>query len=81
MTSLRERLADVQHKIWSDWMRYLFSQCTSTDDGDGSLVIPVELVLCWMGQACTLYQELSEQEKDSDRKQADKVLAVLDEME
>ena len=72
---VRERLADVQHEIWSHWMRYLFSQCETQDDG--SVLIPAELADRWRRQQATGYQNLTEQEKDSDRHQADKVLEML----
>ncbi len=35
---LREQLADVQHGIWSHWMRYLFSVCQRNEDGDQNVV-------------------------------------------
>ena len=28
-----ERVAAVQHEIWSSWMKYLFEQCKSADGG------------------------------------------------
>lgn len=72
---LREQLADVQHGIWSHWMRYLFSMCQRNEDG--SFTIPVDKVKRWERQTGALYGELTEQERESDRHQADKVLAVL----
>lgn len=71
----REALADVQHDIWADWMRWLF-QC-GTFNEDGSFTIPAAKVVRWQRQIMTEYAKLSEKEKDSDREQADKVLAVL----
>lgn len=76
-----ETLASVQHDIWSDWMDYLFSKCypeTGQFDKDtGNLIIPKELVDRWKRQLDTPYKELTEEEKDSDREQADKVIAAL----
>ena len=72
---LREKLADVQHAIWSHWMDYLFNQCQEYPDG--SMMIPAEKALHWQRQLNTPYAELTEREKDSDRDQADKVLEVL----
>jgi hypothetical protein len=69
----RERLAAIQHDIWSHWTRYQFSVCQRNDDG--SLTIPAEKVERWERQAATPYSALSEAERESDRDQADKVIA------
>ena len=77
---LRESLAAVQHDIWAHFMRYLVSEChTATDDWSGNpvLLIPTDKVDRWKRQMDTAYADLTEKEKDSDREQADKVLAVL----
>ncbi len=58
-------------------MAYLFS--VSIQNEDGSYTIPADKVKHWTLQMHTLYSELSEREKESDREQADKVLAVLKE--
>lgn len=74
---LRESIAAIQHdQIWAHWTKYQFSKCTQNPDG--SLTIPAELVEHWTRQANTLYADLSESERESDRRQADKVLAVID---
>jgi hypothetical protein len=70
-----EALADVQHEIWSHWMRYLFSVCTANEDG--SYTIPAGKVQHWQRQMATPYHELPEAEKESDREQAAKVLKLL----
>lgn len=72
---LREQLAALAHEQWSGWMRYLFSKGCYTDMGD--YVIPKSSVLWWQRQMGTPYADLSEVEKDSDRKEADRVLALL----
>lgn len=74
-SKFREKLADLQHEIWSSWMRWQFSVCETQEDG--RVLIPAELVQRWIRQMSTSYSELSEKEKDSDREQADKVLALL----
>lgn len=74
-SSLIEPLADAQHAIWAHWMRWQFSTCTP--NADGSLTIPPEKVERWQRQLATDYAALSESEKNSDREQARKVLAVL----
>lgn len=67
---LREALADQEHGRWSRWMKYLFSK---SPDG----VIPPALVERWARQVSTPYKNLSEQEKDSDRKEADATLDTI----
>jgi hypothetical protein len=78
---LRETLADLQHKQWSGWMNYLFGKCEhGTHDGfeDGSLVIPAWAVERWKRQAATPYFDLPDNEKESDRIEADKYLPLID---
>ena len=73
---IRERLAEVQHnEIWSSWMRWVFR--VSIENDDGTATIPANLVRRWKRQIATDYADLTEREKDSDRDQADKVLAVI----
>lgn len=72
---LHEKLAETQHEIWASWMKYLFS--VSIQNEDGSCMIPADKVIRWKRQIKTPYSELSEQEKDSDREQADKVAIVF----
>lgn len=73
---LREKLADVQHEIWSHWMKWQFSCCQQ--NSDGSLTIPAVKVERWQRQMNTSYNDLSFAEQESDREQADKVLNVLE---
>lgn len=74
-TALRESLSDVSHDIWSSWMRWMFT--VGTFNEDGTWTMPTGLVERWRRQMETPYTELSEREKDSDREQADKILAVV----
>lgn len=76
MNNLREELAYVSHEIWSHWVRYQFKCGTYNDDG--SFTIPADKVARWSRQIETPYTQLSEAEKESDRHQADKILAVID---
>ena len=69
---LRERLAEAAHDSWTGWMDYLFSK--STMNPDGSVTIPMELVGRWMIQMQTAYWNLPEDQKVSDRAEADKIL-------
>lgn len=70
-----EALADVAHESWAGWMRYLFEK--STDNPDGTVTIPVDQVERWRRQVDTPYNELSEEEKESDRKEARKYIAAM----
>ena len=72
---MREALAKVSHEIWCHWMGYLFTQ--GVGHPDGSFTIKASAVNRWRTQNSNLYEELSEQEKDSDRRQADKILKVI----
>ena len=65
--NLRERLAELEHKQWSHWTKYMLNNLTE------------ENIKSWRKQIGTLYKNLSEKEKDSDRKWADKVLEIFNE--
>lgn len=72
---IREQLADQEHERWSSWMRYLYS--TSPLLASGAREIPASYVKHWQRQMDTRYSRLSEKEKDSDRKEADNTLALV----
>jgi len=75
---MREKLAALCHDQWSGWMEYLFSKCHKAPSSIGSMaVIPGWAVLRWRRQMVTPYAKLSEEEKNSDRKEADRFLALL----
>jgi len=73
--SVREALAEQAHDSWSGWMIYLFQE--SIQNPDGTVTIPLKMVTRWTRQMQTPYGELSEKEKDSDRKEADEYIRVL----
>jgi hypothetical protein len=73
--SLIEDLAAIEHCRWAHWQKYLHNQCQR--QSDGSLTIPPHLVRRWEAQIDTPYDQLSEQEKESDRQQVRKVLPTL----
>lgn len=62
---LREKIAELEHEQWSHWFKYM------RDNGT------MENIARWCVQAETDYQDLSEKEKDSDRKWADIVLTLI----
>lgn len=75
MIDIREQLAALEHVQWAGWMKYLFEK--SIENADGSINIPTELVERWKRQMKTPYSNLSENEKESDRELADKVLQII----
>jgi hypothetical protein len=64
-TRLRERLAALEHEQWAHWTRYMLDHLTD------------ENIERWRRQLDTPYEGLSDQEKQSDREWADRVLALL----
>lgn len=72
---LREQLAAVQHEIWSHWMKYMFG-CGEFRK-NGTWVMPADELERWWRQKETPYSELTDKEQESDRHQADKMLAVV----
>ena len=61
----REMLAELEHKQWAHWTRYMLANLTP------------ENIERWKRQIETPYSELSEKEKDSDREWADKILSII----
>ena len=72
---MREQLAALAHAQWAGWMEYMFSKCRA--DSPGGLTIPMWAVERWQRQMNTPYAELPEEEKNSDREEADKVLQLI----
>ena len=75
VNNLIEKLADYEHDRWSRWQKYLFSKCTINQDG--SLTIPKNFVDRWTIQMNTNYNNLSIEEKQSDRKEAYMILDII----
>ena len=63
--SLLEELADSEHDKWSRWMRWMLINWTKGN------------VERWWRQKDTPYSELTEREKESDRKEARKTLEII----
>ncbi len=76
---MREKLAKLAHEQWSGWMKYMFDKCAKIRNG--KMVIPKWAVERWSYQMVIPYNMLSEKEKESDREEADKFLAVLGKVE
>lgn len=75
INGLLEQLASIEHERWSHWQKYVHSK--GVQQGDGSLLIPAELVEQWDRQIATPYAELSDLEKESDREQVRKYLPTI----
>lgn len=79
---MKEKLANLCHSQWSGWMEYLWSKSRHMNiEIDGTVqrcvVIPNNLVIRWERQMKTPYTELPDNEQDSDRKEADKFLSII----
>ena len=72
---VREKLAALCHEQWSGWMKYLFSKCSRMEFG--SWIIPRKDVEHWQRQIGLPYARLRDDEKNSDRKEADRIIVVL----
>ena len=77
LTAIREALADYAHRSWTGWMEYLFSRTMRPIPGSAPM-IPERWAERWQRQMDTPYAELSEAEQDSDRKEADRMLAIME---
>lgn len=75
LINLREKLAEYAHNQWIGWMKYLFSK--SIKNKDGTVTIPKWAVDRWERQINTDYKNLSEEEKISDRKEADGMIEIV----
>lgn len=70
-----EIVAAECHKQWSGWTEHLLSKTNELPSGN--LILGQEWKARWMKQVNTPYAELSESEKESDRREARKILAAL----
>jgi hypothetical protein len=74
-TALRDSLAAYAHEAWAGWMAYLFR--FGATDKYGAFIINADKVERWRRQMQTPYAALSEAERESDRREADAILAIL----
>lgn len=72
---LLEELAAIEHERWSHWQRYLHDQCVPGPDG--SLIIPANQARRWSTQMNTPYNQLSDDERESDREQVRRYLPII----
>ena len=71
----REKIAAEMHAIWSHWLAYVVSRGVPNERGD--IIIPANFVGRWMLQMDIPYDKLTEDEKETDRLQADKIIAII----
>lgn len=75
VSGLTEELADLAHRQWARWMEYLFEKSTLNEDG--TVTVPKWAVDRWKRQVNTEYKDLPEEEKESDRNEARRVIGVV----
>jgi len=80
--SVREQLAEYAHDAWTRWMEHLFSKTIPYKPGEvqateGAVIIPKWAVERWERQVDTKYKDLPEDEKESDRQEADKITEIV----
>ncbi len=71
-----ERMADEVHQAWCEWMQYLFSEESGWTLMDGGFKLDAESVKRWKRQMNTPYAELPEEEKESERRIAQRYLSI-----
>lgn len=73
-----EKGASLEHERWAKWQKYLHSKLEYTEKlGKAYYLLPADLFERWEGQIHRPYSELSEEEKESDRKEARTYLPLL----
>lgn len=63
-----EEAAAIEHARWAKWQSHVQNNICKRNE-NGELVIPKEAEERWSRQITTLYSELSEEDKEKDRKQ------------
>jgi len=80
-----EVMADVEHERWAKWHTYFISKCLikpqhevgGMDDRYIYFALPKDLSERWTRQCDTPYKDLTEEEKESDRKEVRNTLIAL----
>ncbi len=84
-----EKGANLEHNRWAKWQKYVFGICErhyevyKDRNGElvqketGGLVIPEWAVRNWTRQINTFYKDLTEKEKESDRKETRNYLPII----
>ncbi len=80
MKDLVEVIAEECHRQWAGWTEHLLSKTTKRlgeHPSDDIHVLDIAWVERWREQIDTPYADLSEEEKESDRREARKILLKL----
>lgn len=83
LSCFSEELAAYAHEAWSGWMKYMVSKIKFGSqrglhgDGEVQIWLPNGLRSRWERQMNTPYHELPESEKESDRKEAEKMIEIM----
>lgn len=75
LSLVMEALACIEHERWAHWQSYMHSK--GARQSDGTLLLPADMVAQWERQISTVYEALSENEKESDREQVRKYLPTI----
>ena len=82
--SLRESLADLEHRQWAHWTDHMLKELAPLIAGQVDTVEYDQAdrtMSRWLRQIATDYERLTEAEKDSDREWANKVLELVGQAE
>ncbi len=74
--SKEEKLAEYAHDAWAGWIKYMWSK-SELDPKSGKIEIPKWAVSRWTRQSNIPYKDLPEDEKESDRKEAKKMIDIF----
>jgi hypothetical protein len=72
--AFREELAAYAHDAWCRYMNHMFGKCVRQGV---AILIPGDYAQSLKRLAAIPYENLSEQEKESDREEADKILSMI----
>ena len=75
--SFLEEAAALEHERWARWQKYLHSKLVLPSQDNGWAWLPKKMYQRWERQIKTPYSELSEEEKESDRKEVRKYFPLI----
>jgi len=70
--------ASLEHDRWARWQKHFFSKCKiEENEEDVILTLSKKDYSRWLRQIATDYKDLSEEEKESDRREVEKYIPLL----
>jgi hypothetical protein len=75
-----EKGAELEHDRWARWQKYMFSKAQvviGNDNEEIGIFIPIEYWKHWQKEIDTPYSELTEEQKESDRKETRNYLTLI----